>query len=187
MQANAYLRNPTSGYLGRRFQVYIDLLGPPNQVHTRSYKDDYFIAVTPSRSCRWTRSGTRTCITLLDPLVMKFSEALHPTRALADYAQDAPALDEFYKSDYTLLATECLIKAVEARLLPGAKREEYVQQSLREGFVMTPAFSMPWVGTRSRSRRLRLFFPEMVATSICGRKSGGSPNIHLCAARGEDG
>src|SRR5262249_27042121 len=28
-EANGYLRIPTSGYLGRRFQIYIDLLGAP--------------------------------------------------------------------------------------------------------------------------------------------------------------
>ena len=38
--ANAYTRNPTSGYLGHRFQIYFDLLGAPNQVQTRSYADD---------------------------------------------------------------------------------------------------------------------------------------------------
>src|SRR5665213_4077685 len=37
---NAYLRNTASGYLGRRFQIYVDLLGAPNQVQTRSYGDD---------------------------------------------------------------------------------------------------------------------------------------------------
>jgi hypothetical protein len=35
LQANGYLRNPTSGYLGRRFQVFIDLLGAPNQLQGR--------------------------------------------------------------------------------------------------------------------------------------------------------
>ncbi len=38
--ANAYARNPTSGFLGHHFQVYFDLLGAPNQVQTRSYADD---------------------------------------------------------------------------------------------------------------------------------------------------
>ncbi len=36
LQVNSYLRNVTSGYLGRRFQIYVDLMGPPNQVQTRS-------------------------------------------------------------------------------------------------------------------------------------------------------
>ena len=64
LEANAYLRNPTSGFLGRRFQIYVDLLGAPNQIQTRSYKDDYFVVVTPSlRTRRSMRSGTPICTT----------------------------------------------------------------------------------------------------------------------------
>ncbi|MGH9661189.1 MAG: hypothetical protein ACRD96_21760 [Bryobacteraceae bacterium] len=48
LEVNAYLRNATSGYLGRRFQITIDLLGAPHQIQTRSYADDYFVVLTPS-------------------------------------------------------------------------------------------------------------------------------------------
>jgi hypothetical protein len=52
LEANAYLRNPTTGYLGRTFQIYLDLLGAPNQVQTRSYANEYFVVVTPSAEPR---------------------------------------------------------------------------------------------------------------------------------------
>ena len=52
LEANAYLRNPTAGYLGRTFQIYLDLLGAPNQVQTRSYANEYFVVVTPSAEPR---------------------------------------------------------------------------------------------------------------------------------------
>ena len=48
LQVNAYARSTTSGYLGRRFQIFIDLLGAPNQVQSRSFADEYFVVVTPS-------------------------------------------------------------------------------------------------------------------------------------------
>src|SRR3984885_2646113 len=35
LEVNAYLRNPPSGLKGSRFQVYVDLLGAPNQIQTR--------------------------------------------------------------------------------------------------------------------------------------------------------
>ena len=47
-EANGYLRNP-SGYLGRRFQIYLDLLGEPNQAQVRNYRDDSFIVITPTK------------------------------------------------------------------------------------------------------------------------------------------
>ena len=46
-ETNGYLRNP-SGYLGRSFQIYLDLLGAPDQIQVRSYKDDYFLVITPT-------------------------------------------------------------------------------------------------------------------------------------------
>lgn len=49
---NSYLRVPASGYLGRRFQVLIDLMGAPNLVETRNYGDDAFVIVTPSAEPR---------------------------------------------------------------------------------------------------------------------------------------
>ncbi len=42
--------------------------------------------------------------------------ALMEKRSLLDIAVSAPALPEIYKNDFVLLATESLIKAVEARL-----------------------------------------------------------------------
>ena len=35
-----------------RFQIYIDLLGAPNQIQTRSYGSNYYVVVTPSAEPR---------------------------------------------------------------------------------------------------------------------------------------
>ncbi len=170
MQSNAYLRNPTSGYLGRRFQIYIDLLAAPNQVHTRSYKDDYFIVITPSKEAKTEDIRHAYLHYLLDPMVLKYAETLSRAHGLADYAEAAPALPENYKTDYTLLATECLIKAVESRLMPASKREAAVQQALREGFVMTAAFAAGLPGYEKQEQALRLYFPDMVLAFDLGRE-----------------
>ena len=61
-----------------------------------------------------------------------------------------------------MLATECLIKAVETRLMPASKRDEVVQQALREGFVMTPAFAEGLPAYEKQEQALRLYFPDMV-------------------------
>ena len=47
-EANGYLRNVTSGYVGRKYQIFFELLAPPNNVQTRSYKDDFFLVITPT-------------------------------------------------------------------------------------------------------------------------------------------
>lgn len=162
LEINAYLRNPTSGYLGRRFQIYVDLLGAPNQIQSRSYKDDYFMVVTPSPEPQLAEVRHGYLHYLLDPLALKFNDQLNRLKDIADYAQQSPALDAAYKSDFVLLATECLIKAVETRLTPASQRPGLVDQAMREGYVLTAAFADGLAGYEKQVDALRLHFPDMV-------------------------
>jgi tetratricopeptide (TPR) repeat protein len=165
MEANAYLRNPTSGYLGRRFQIYLDLLGPSNQVQTRSYRDDYFVVVTPSAEPDIDEIRHAYFHYLLDPLSLKYGSAVYRVRGLIDYAQGAPALDTAYKDDISLLVTESLIKAIEGRLTRGgpAAQQTVVNQALAEGFVVTPALYELLAGYQKQDRSMRLYYPDLLA------------------------
>jgi tetratricopeptide (TPR) repeat protein len=161
-QANAYLRNPTSGYRGRRFQVYVDLLGPPNQIQTRSYKDNYFVVVTPSPEPQIDQVRHAYLHYLLDPLSLRYFEQWGRDKALADFAQSAPALDVAYKNDFMLLATECVIKAVESRLASGAKKQELANEALSQGFVITPALAEGLAVYEKQPESLRNYFPDLL-------------------------
>ena len=161
-EANAYLRNPTSGYMGRRFQIYLDLLGPPNQIHRRSYKDDFYIVVTPSLEPQTDYIRNSYLHYLLDPLSFKYSGELEKKRPLIDYAQGAPALEEFYKADFSLLTTTCLVKAVEARLARGAQRNDLVDQALKEGFVLTPSLFETLAAYEKQEQSMRFYYPELI-------------------------
>jgi len=161
-EANGYLRNPTSGYLGRRFQIYIDLLGAPNQVHQRSYKDDYYVVITPSVDPQLEYIRRAYLHYLLDPLGFKFADQFDKKKALIDYAQAAPALGEQYKEDFVLLATMSLVKAVESRMQRGAKREEMVTQALKEGFILTPHFAEQLVLYEKQEAAMRYYLPDMI-------------------------
>lgn len=159
LEVNAYLRNDTAGFLGRKFQIYLDLLGAPNQVQTRSYADDYFVVVTPSADPRVLDIRHAYLHYLLDPLATKYGEDILKKNSLIDYAEGAPALEPVYKSDFLLLTTESLIKAVEARL-PGTP--ESVDESLREGYILTPFFAEQLTVYEKQQQAMRLFFPEMI-------------------------
>ena len=159
LEVNAYLRSSTSGYLGRRFQVYVDLLGAPNQIHTRSYADDYYIVLTPSPEPQAQDIRHAYLHYLLDPLAMKHSEELNKKKGLIDYAQAAPFLEEYYKTDFLLLATESLIKAIEARL---ARKPALVNQALREGYVMAPCFAEILPAYERQEQSMRFYFPDLV-------------------------
>ncbi|HWB97300.1 MAG TPA: hypothetical protein VG672_11370, partial [Bryobacteraceae bacterium] len=125
---NAYLRNPTSGYFGRRFQVFIELAGPPGLIQSRSLKDDYFVVATPrghdaaaeqasaNEQVRQIRHAYLHYV--LDPLSVKYASHLESKKSLEDISDTVPALDESFKKDFLLLSSESLVKAVEARLSP---------------------------------------------------------------------
>ena len=159
LEVNAYLRNPTTGYLGRSFQIFLDLLGAPNQVQTRSYANEYFVVVTPSADPRVEDIRHAYLHYLLDPLATKYGEEILKKNSLVDYAQGAPALDPSYKSDFLLLTTESLIKAIEARL-PGSSLS--VDEALREGHILTPYFAEQLTAYEKQRDAMRLFFPEMI-------------------------
>lgn len=161
-EVNAYLRSATSGYMGRRFQIYVDLLGAPNQIQSRSYADEYFVVVTPSPEPQVEDVRHAYLHYLLDPLATKFAEEVLKKKALGDYVQAAPALEEYYKSDFLLLATESLIKAVEARLAQRAKRQPMVDLAFREGFILTPHFAEQLPAFESQEQAMRLYFPELM-------------------------
>jgi tetratricopeptide (TPR) repeat protein len=158
--ANTYLRVPTGQFLGRRFQIYIDLLGAPNQIQTRSYGDDYFVVLTPSPKPQTNDVRHGYLHYLLDPLATKYTETVMKKRGLSDFAQGAPALAEHYKEDFLLLLTESLIKAVEGRL---DRKPEVVAEAVKEGFVLAPFFQEYLPVYEKQPQAMRLYFPDMVA------------------------
>ncbi|MFN3325394.1 MAG: hypothetical protein ACK5AZ_18015 [Bryobacteraceae bacterium] len=162
MEVNAYLRHLSGGYLGRRFQIYIDLLGAPNQIHTRSYADDYFVVVTPSVEPQTHDIRHAYLHYLLDPMATKYSEEWDKKRGVGDYAGAAPFLEDYYKNDFLLLATESLIKVIESRLAPPAQRAALVDQALKEGFVLAPHFAEQLPVYEKQEQAMRLYYPELI-------------------------
>ena len=163
MGVNAYLRNSTrAGPLGSRFQIYIDLLGAPNQIHTRSYKDDYFVVLTPSPEPQADDIRHAFLHYLVDPMTAKYSTEVEKKKSLSDFAQGAPALADSFKADFILLAAESLIKAIEARLAPPARRQGMVDEAVREGFILTAAFAEALPAYEKDEQALRFYFPDLV-------------------------
>jgi hypothetical protein len=159
LQANLYLRNPTSGARGRRFQIYIDLLGAPNQVHSRSFTDDYFVVVTPTAHPRVKDIRRAYLHYLIDPLAIRATEAIKKKKQLCVMADKAPILGEVYKQDCVLLFGMSLVRAVESRI--DHDPPEAVN-AMREGFVMTGYFADTLVGYEKQEQSLRFYLEEMV-------------------------
>jgi len=180
LEANAYARNTTSGYLGRRFQIYVDLLGAPNQIQTRSYGDDYFVVLTPSPEPQIEGIRHAYLHYLIDPLGLKFSEDINKKHALGDYAQGAGALDEHYKIDFIDLATESLIKAMESRL---DHKPALAEQAMKEGFVLAPALAEQLALYEKQEVALRLYFPALFAGLDFKHEEQRLSNVEFASTR----
>jgi tetratricopeptide (TPR) repeat protein len=159
LEVNGYMRQMTSGFKNRRFQIFIELQAAPNQIQTRSYSDNYTIVVTPSPDTRTFDIRHAYLHYLLDPLATRNQEVLDRKKSLVDHAMRAQALSAAYKEDYLLLVTESLIKAVEARLdhRPGA-----IQQALREGYILAPYFSEALPVYEKQESSMFLYYADMM-------------------------
>lgn len=154
---DGYLRVPAGGYLGRRFQVFIDLLGAPEQVQTRNYGDDAFVIVTATEKPRIFDIRHAYLHFEIDPIAIKYGVALDQKRSLIDFVQTAP-LEANFKRDFVLLANESLIKAVESRL---DKNPGEVDQAARQGYVLAPFFAEQLRAFEKQEQGMRYYFPEM--------------------------
>lgn len=161
LESNLYLRFPTSGPGGRRFQVYVDLLGAPNQVHTRSFADEYFVVVTPSAQLRTKDIRHAYLHYLLDPIAIRHAGLLEKKKDVHDLAGGSPLLREEYKSDFALLTGMCMVKAVEARF-EGKNGPAAVETAMREGFVLTAYFYESLPTYEKQDQAFRLFAPELL-------------------------
>ena len=140
-----YLRLTSSGYLGRQFTVFLEPMGAPGQVNARVYGADYYVVVSPSGSSLKMEQIRHTYLHyLLDPLAMKRPEAMQRLEPLLDQVRLAP-IDQSFRDDISLLVTECLIRAIEARTMPGGqtaetRREETVDKAVQQGYILTRYF-----------------------------------------------
>ncbi len=182
LEINGYLRNPTSGYMGRRFQIYLDLLAAPHQIQTRSYADDYYIVLTPSAEPQIDYVRQAYLNYLLDPLVARHAEEVNRKKALGDFAIPAPLLSEHYKRDFLLLTTASLARAVESRLARPSARQAMVDRALREGYILTPHFAEQLPLYENQELAMRFYFPEMIASLDLRKEDRRLANVEFATA-----
>ena len=97
-------------------------MGAPGQTNARNYGSDYYVVISPGPGSSLKMEQIRHTYLhyLLDPLAMKYPTAMKRLEPLLDTVKTAP-MDESFKSDASLLVTECFIRAIEARTTGSAK------------------------------------------------------------------
>jgi tetratricopeptide (TPR) repeat protein len=145
-----YLRMQTGGYLGRTFTIYLDFLGDPNQANARNYGADYDVVLFPSPDPNSTAPLKMEEIRhaylhyLLDPMADKHPTAIKRLEPLLQSVKRAP-LEESFKTDISLLVTECLVRAIEIRTsgtkqTAEAMRVQAVDDAVKQGYILTHYF-----------------------------------------------
>ncbi|MBV9574621.1 MAG: hypothetical protein JOY93_11255, partial [Acidobacteriales bacterium] len=161
-----YLKFESSGYLGRGFTVYLEPMGAPGQTNARNYGADYFVVVSPGSKTPLKMDQIRHTYLhyLLDPLALKYPTSIKRLEPLLDTVKTAP-MDESFKSDAGLLATECLIRTVEARTTKTteAQKEQAVEASVEQGFILTRYFYEALQRFEKEAPGLRSVYGDMVA------------------------
>lgn len=144
--ADIYLKLASSSYFGRAFTIYFEPLEAPGQVNSRNYGSDYFLVISPNASGAIPMAQIRHTYLhyILDPLALRRARSMKRLEPLLDYVQNAP-LDESFKYDVSLLVTESLIQAIEARTIPGGKpaeprRLEAMERAMQQGYILTHYF-----------------------------------------------
>jgi len=175
---DGYLRVPSGGYLGRHFRVYIDLLGAPEQIQTRSYGDDTFVIVTASETPRLFDLRHAYLHFEVDPTTIKYGIDLQQKANLLDLVQNAP-LDDNYKDDIVMLADECLIKAIETRL---DKNSSAIAQAATQGYILVPFFAEQLPLFEKQDQGLRFYVADMLAALDVRRETARAKSIRFDAA-----
>jgi tetratricopeptide (TPR) repeat protein len=138
-----YLKMPSTGYLGRQFTVYLDAMGAPGPTNARNYASDYYVVISPSSATAIKLQQIRHTYLhyLLDPLALKNGDSFKRLEPLLADLKNAP-MDDAFKSNISLLVTECLVRAIEQKLsnLPEAERSKNLEEDDKEGYVLTRYF-----------------------------------------------
>ena len=163
-----YLKLPSAGFLGRGFTVYLDPMGSPGQANARNYGSDYYVVISPGMGSGLKMDQIRHTYLhyLLDPIALKYPASIVRLKPLLESVKGAP-LDESFKTDASLLATECLIRAIEARTVgssktPETQRQQLVEQSAEQGFILTPYFYEALVKFEKSPAGLRVAYGDLV-------------------------
>ena len=171
-----YLKLPSAGYLGRQFTVYLDAMGAPGQTNARNYASDYYVVFSPTAGTSLKMQQIRHTYLhyLLDPLAMKNGSSFTRLAPLLGSVQKAP-MDEAFKSNISLLVTECLVRAVELRTASTRTSEAQRMQSLedddRQGYVLARYFYDALARFEKDPAGLRNAYPQMLGAIEVGKET----------------
>jgi hypothetical protein len=159
---DAYLRFPSGAYLGRSYAIDLCPLAAPEQVQARIYGENYYVVMTRFAEAPLKEIRHQYLHFLLDPLAVKYAFELHQVAPLAALARPAPALATDFKADFSLLATECLIRAVELRMDKSTNPRQDINTFTGQGLILVPYFYQALSKYEAQASAMSIFYRQMI-------------------------
>jgi len=192
-----YLKLPSSQYLGRRFTIYLDFMGSPNETDARNYGTDYYVIVFPAPNAP-SGEAPKSALKMeqirhtflhyeLDPLAEKHYSSIKRLEPLLQSVKRAP-LEESFKTDISLLVTECLIRAIEIRTTGGkqpaqeAMRAQAVDDAVKQGYILTKYFYDAVVAFEKDPTGIRGAYGDFIANLDLGREQKAAAAVQFASA-----
>jgi len=183
-----YLKVPSTTRLGREFTIYVDPMGAPGQTNARNYGSDYYVVISPGTGSSLKMDQIRHTYLhyLLDPLAMKYPTSMKRLEPLLASVKTAP-MDESFKTDSSLLVTECFIRAIEARTggspkAPETERQQAIQNSMQQGFILTAYFYEALAKFEKDPAGLSNAYGDLVADIEVGKERKRAAQVNFAAA-----
>lgn len=179
--SDAYLRFPSGSYLGRSYHIYMCLLGAPEQTQARIYGESYYLVITPSQTLKFAEIRHQYLHFLLDPLAVKFAAEMDEKHDLVRIARKAPGLSDDFKEDFSLLMTECLIKAVELRMDKPKDAAQQVNQLEASGLILIRYFYGALADYEKQDAPISVYYKQMIQGIDVAQEQEDLAKVHFTA------
>lgn len=142
VRSDAYMRIPLGSNVVRGMSIYVELAAPVNTVHVRSNQDSYYVVIGDSGTPKVDDIRHAYLHFQLDSLVTKYFNRMKSVSTILDKAKKMPGVDPTYTSEFRIMVTESLIRALELRMdkTPTARARESLDMFYRAGLLLTPYF-----------------------------------------------
>ena len=163
--SDAFLRLPLGDLASRRLVILLELAAPVGSVNVRNYRDNLYVLLGYPASAPVGIVRSAYLHLKLGPIIAATRPRFRQWSTMLDWIQEVDGVQREFASDFEILVTESLIRAVELRLTTDSERSdsELIEEAYRQGLLLTPFFSEKFDDFLGSGRGMREYFPDLLA------------------------
>jgi len=170
----------------RTFRIYVEpLVG--GRTNFRNVGDQYAVVLSPEIDAT---DEVRHAFLhfLLDPLPIRYADAVAADAPLEKLAERAPRLPDEFRGDVSAFFTECLVRAVELRLqkMPAVQMTNAVATADAQGYVLVRPLVAGLAKFEASEPPMSSYFPELVKSIDVASESKRIQALTFTSGTAED-